>query len=270
MKKLAFIGAGKMAEAILKGALDAKVLNAAEVVAGDIDTDRLNRIKNIYSIDVSTDNAAVAQAVGTILLAVKPQHIDDALESLGPLNLSDKLVISIAAGVTTKHILAVLKRPARLVRVMPNAPALVGRGMSALTFPPDLPDEDRDFAIALFKAVGEIVILEESFMDQATAISGSGPAYFFYIVKALTQAGEIMGFSPEIAAKLVISTISGSAHMLEKGGLDAETLIGMVASKGGTTEAALQTFDRGNISDIMIQGVLAALKRAGELNSSAY
>lgn len=267
MKKLAFIGAGRMAEALIKGVLSSKIFSAGEIIASDIDAFRLDHLRQKYKIEATTDNKQAAAEASTVLLAVKPQHIDGVLEEFRNLDIEKTLFISIAAGVTTKHILEVLGRAVKLVRVMPNAPALVGKGVSAIALPADLTNAERRIVVELFGAVGKVVFLDENLINQATALSGSGPAYFFYIVNALIEAGVKIGLSEKVAAKLVKATISGSAKMLEATEIDPVSLIEMVASKGGTTEAALKTFDQGGISDIIIQGVSAALERAAELDA---
>jgi len=267
--QVAFIGAGKMAEALIKGAIDSHALAPADITATDIDSQRLTHIKKTYGINTATDNVQTARQVETIILAVKPQVIDGILEDLRTAGLRGKLLITIAAGVTTKHIIDILGPGVTLVRVMPNAPALVAKGISAIAVPSDLAESGRGLIDKIFRSIGGVLFLEESLINQVTAISGSGPAYFFYFVKILIQAGEDIGLSHQVATQLVQATIEGSAAMLRSTGLNADELIAMVASKGGTTEAALKRFEEGGISDIITQGVFAAFKRARELDENA-
>ncbi|HEX21494.1 MAG TPA: pyrroline-5-carboxylate reductase [Actinobacteria bacterium] len=266
--QVAFIGAGKMAEALIKGAVDTRALLPADIIAVDIDNKRLEYIEKTYGVTTSNDNIEAARQAKTIILAVKPQVIDSVLENIRTAGLSGKLIISIAAGVTTKHILAILGSELNLVRVMPNAPALVSRGISAIAAPPNLSEAEQGLIDKIFRSVGEVVFLDESLINQVTAISGSGPAYFFYFVKTLIQAGVDIGLTKKVATQLAKATIMGAAVMLDATELETEELIAMVASKGGTTEAALKEFDQSGVSDTIAQGVFAAFKRAQELDEN--
>lgn len=265
--RVAFIGAGKMAEALIKGTIDSHALSAAEITATDIDNSRLVYLKKIYGINTTDDNVQAARQAETVILVVKPQVIDVILEQLHGADLRGKLIISIAAGVTSKHILSILGNDISLVRVMPNAPALVSQGISAIAAPPELSKQDHNLVDKIFSSIGDVVFLAEALINQVTAISGSGPAYFFYFVKTLIQAGEDIGLSKPVAARLVKATIMGAAAMLAATELEVDELIAIVASKGGTTEAALDRFEQGGVSDIITRGVLAAFKRAEELDS---
>ena len=257
-----------MAEALVKGIIDSDLLLSSSVTAGDIDQDRLNYLNNIYGIKTTTDNDEAVASSDIILLAVKPQHIDEVIFSLNKSDISSKIFISIAAGITTDRLVRLFESKIKLARVMPNFPALVGKGLSALYFSSDFSKKDKERVTAIFSSVGETIEIDESLMDQVTAISGSGPAYFFYFVRSLISAATDIGLDGDIASKLVFSTMEGSSRMLSVEDKGPTELIKMVASKGGTTEAALELFEREGISDIITRGIEAALKRAAELDSS--
>lgn len=267
MKKIAFIGAGKMAEALISGVINSGTISPVGIIAGDIDAGRISHIQESFRVAVTTDNAEAVKDSEIIVLAVKPQNMDTILTELAAVDLAEKIIISIAAGVTVDRIRRKLTGKVKLVRVMPNAPALVGKGISALHFSGDFSEEEKRRVVSIFESIGEVVPMDESLIDQATAISGSGPAYFFYFVQKLIEAGEKTGLKPEIAARLVKATFYGSARLMESTAQEPERLIEMVASKGGTTEAALNSFEEGKISDIITGGVIAALNRAEELDS---
>ena len=264
--KVAFIGAGRMAEALIKGIITAGLYSPADIIATDVDSDRLAFMSKTYGIETSADNYGAAVSASIIVLCVKPQHLDVVLAVLGDMDMDRKLIISIAAGVTTGHIRSIINRPVSLVRVMPNAPALVGRGISVMAAAEELPIDDRRTASDLFSAVGEVLFLDESLINQVTAISGSGPAYFYYWARSLERAGEAIGLPADVAATLVRATFTGAAKLMDSSGTSLDDLITMVASKGGTTEAALNSFDQAAISDIITEGVESALNRAKELD----
>lgn len=257
-----------MAEALIKGVIDSGLLPPTSITASDVDSVRLSHLNNAYGINITASNDQAVSSSDIIIFAVKPQHIDEVVTSLDKTAISSKLAVSIAAGVTTGRLERLFKGGVKLVRVMPNSPALVGAGISALYFSSNINNEDKDDVTGIFSSVGETIEIDESLMDQVTAISGSGPAYFFYFVRALVGAAIGIGLDPDVSSKLVLSTMEGSSKMLSFTKKGPTGLIGMVASKGGTTEAALDLFDQEEISDIITRGVEAALKRAAELDAS--
>ncbi len=257
-----------MAEALIKGVIDSDLLPPTSITASDVDSVRLSHLNNVYGIKTTASNDEAVSSSDIIIFAVKPQHIDEVVTSLDKTAISYKLAVSIAAGVTTGRLERLFKGGVKLVRVMPNSPALVGAGISALYFSDNINSEDKDDVTGIFSSVGETIEIDESLMDQVTAISGSGPAYFFYFVRALVSAAIGIGLDPDVSAKLVLSTMEGSSKMLSFTEKGPTGLIEMVASKGGTTEAALDLFDQEEISDIITRGVEAALKRAAELDAS--
>ncbi|MBE0448349.1 MAG: pyrroline-5-carboxylate reductase [Actinobacteria bacterium] len=264
-KKLSLIGVGRMGEALIKGFLQSGIIEAGQVLLSDINVDRLEVLKGKYRVESTVDNRDAVKRGNIVLLAVKPQQMEGVLTGAKDAFHKELLVISIAAGVTTEKIYTVIGKEVPVIRVMPNTPALVGKGMSVVSRGKYADDESAEVALKLFSSIGEAVELPEDLQNQATAISGSGPAYFFLMVEALIEAAVKVGVDRGIAKKLVIQTMSGSATMLLETGKEPEELREMVTSPGGTTAAALQVFSKREFRSIVQEAVGAAIKRAGEL-----
>lgn len=262
-QKIVFIGAGNMAEALVKGLRQAGV-SAQSMVVTDLRAERLAHFKDTYGVAGATDNRAAAAGADTIVLAVKPQQMSEALASLADA-ASDALYVSIAAGVPTARIERELGGTARVVRVMPNTPALVGAGVSALSAGARATPEDLDRAETLLRAVGTTVRVEESQMDAVTAVSGSGPAYVFRVMEAMERAGVELGLSNTLARTLVLETVRGAAKLALESGQPPATLREQVTSKGGTTEAALKVLNERDLVAAFAEALAAAARRAREL-----
>jgi pyrroline-5-carboxylate reductase len=200
-----------------------------------------------------------------VFLAVKPQDLETVLVELKNKLNPKALVISIAAGKKIKFIEEHLAADISVIRVMPNTPAQIGKGISAIAAGSRTTQEDIELVTKLFLTTGEVVRVEEQLLDAVTALSGSGPAYFFKFVESMIKAGVELGLSNEIATKLTLETISGSAAMLKESGLDAKTLRNNVTSPKGTTAAALQVLSENNFDSLILQAMTAAKKRAQEL-----
>jgi pyrroline-5-carboxylate reductase len=278
MKELGFIGAGNMAEALARGLLENKIFKASELIASDVDAGRRRKFRNALKIEVTTDNRAVLNESRAVLFAVKPQTIDAVLTELADgasaaeknprsrSGIASKLFISIAAGVTLNRLESALGGRARVIRVMPNAPAMVGEGMAALVRGRNATRTDEAFALRIFRAVGDAVALaDESLLDAVTALSGSGPAYVYLFAKALADAGEAQGLPAELALRMALKTVRGAEKNMRRSPLSAAELIRIVASPGGTTEAALKQLDADRFSDIVARAVNAAADRSREL-----
>ena len=263
---LAFIGAGNMAEALIRGLLAARVLPAQQVIATNVRSDRLEHLAREFGIRTLADNAAALREADIVLLAVKPQQMSAVLSSLLPHPSSLPLFISIAAGVTTGRIERELGGNARVVRVMPNTPALVGAGAAALCRGAHATNDDLATAEAILGAVGMTVRTEEQFLDAVTALSGSGPAYVFYVAEAMIRAGVEAGLAEDIARKLTIQTVFGAAKLLKEGREDPSELRKKVTSPGGTTEAALKVMQERKLLDIFVEAIQAAARRSKELS----
>jgi pyrroline-5-carboxylate reductase len=254
-----------MAEAIISGLIKSEALEPAELIASDVNNERLKYIQDRYGIDVSTENAIAAAKADFVLLAIKPQQFDEVVQGFQNVLSSDQILVTIAAGVSTTRARALIDQDVAIVRVMPNTPALVNAGISAVALPSDLSPAKRNFIEKILMSVGEVVYVDESDMDAVTAVSGSGPAYFFLFVRELIAAGIEVGLDPELAARLARHTFFGSARLLQAGSEDESSLIEAVASPGGTTEAALRTMEAAEFGDIIRRGVQAAAARSREL-----
>lgn len=265
LKRLAFIGGGNMAEALLRGILAAKRIRPEEILATDVRAERLAYLKTTYGIDVSPDNAAAARQVETVLMAVKPQNMDGALAELKGALGDAQLLVSIAAGISTTTIAAYFSHPVRVVRVMPNTPALVLEGVSALARGRHATDRDLETTRHLFEAVGKVVVVDESLMDAVTGLSGSGPAYVFVIIEALADAGVKVGLARDVALALAAQTVRGAARLVLDTGKHPGELKDMVASPGGTTIAGLHALEQGAVRATLINAVEAAVRRSQEL-----
>ena len=273
MKKLGFIGGGNMAEALARGLLDRKVFKAAELIASDVDAARRRKLARTLRISVTDSNLEVVGGSRALLFAVKPQQIDEVLreiaDTIPAATLKRKLVISIAAGITIARLSAGLGKGARIIRVMPNAPAMVGRGMAALVRSRSASKADEAFALRIFRAVGDAVALtDEALLDPVTALSGSGPAYVYLFVKALADAAANEGIPSALALRMALKTVEGAEYNMRMSKLTPAELIRIVASRGGTTEAALKRFAAAGFSDIVAAAVHAAADRSRELGRS--
>jgi pyrroline-5-carboxylate reductase len=257
--KIAFIGCGNMGEAILAGVHKKHACYVCEPRA-----DRQSVLKKKYRLKFGMV-ADVVRVADAVILAVKPQDLGDVLAEMRTLPVRGKLVISIAAGVTAAAIEKKLGG-AKVVRVMPNLPAMAGEGMSGLCRGKKATPKDMAVARKFFDAIGRTVIVPEKMMDAVTAVSGSGPAYVFLFVECLVKAARKLGFSDKEARELVYQTLAGSAHMLLKSTEPADVLRQRVTSKGGTTQAATDVFFRKNISGMFEAALKAARDRAKALS----
>jgi len=272
MKKLGFIGGGNMAEALARGLIERKVFKPTELIVSDVDAGRRRKINRALKIAVTDDNLLVIRESRAVLIAVKPQQIEDVLGGLATSDKIDpreKLFISIAAGITIARLTSSLGAKARIIRVMPNAPAMVGRGMAALVRSKAASKSDEAFALKIFLAVGDAVALkDEALLDPVTALSGSGPAYVYLFVKALADAAANEGIPRDLAIRMTLKTVEGAEYNMRMSKLAPAELIRIVASRGGTTEAALKRFAAGGFSDIVAAAVHAAADRSRELGRS--
>ncbi|MGH7865089.1 MAG: pyrroline-5-carboxylate reductase [Candidatus Binataceae bacterium] len=271
MRKLGFIGGGNMAEALISGLLDHGVFKPRDLAASDVAGARRRHLARKYKIATTGENREVAGDSKTLLLAVKPQQIDAVLAELrAAARAKSKLYISIAAGVSTVRLARGLGESARIIRVMPNAPAIVASAMSALFRGPRASASDEAFALRIFRAVGDaVVVRDEKLMDTVTALSGSGPAYVYLFVKALADAAAVEGIPHQLAIRMALKTVEGAERVMRTSKLTPEELIRIVASPGGTTEAALSSFAATGFSDTVAAAVHAASARSRELAQSS-
>jgi pyrroline-5-carboxylate reductase len=264
-KRLVLIGGGNMGEAILKGLIAAQLIKSEQITVTDIIEARLAYLRETYAVRALADNAeAVAQA-DLIVLAVKPQDIVQTIQGFAPVVNDQKVVISIAAGVPTAKIEAAFAKPVRVVRVMPNTPALVLAGAAGLCTGSHATPADLDVACALFNALGRTVVVSEYLMDAVTGLSGSGPAYIFVLIEALADGGVKMGLTREAALTLAAQTVYGSAKLLLETGLHPGELKDRVTSPAGTTIAGLHALEAHAFRGAVIDAVERATLRSREL-----
>ncbi len=264
-KRIAFIGAGNMGEALIKGLLQAGQVRPEQVIATDIRTDRLDVIHKMYRIETLTNNEEAATKAQILLLAVKPQVMDEVLTGLRGAVTEDHLLLSVAAGIRTAFIEARFSHPTRVVRIMPNTPALILAGASAITSGRHATEEDLKSTQEVFEAVGRVVQVEEKLMDAVTGLSGSGPAYIFVLIEALADAGVQMGLTREVATLLAAQTAFGAARMVLESGEHPAKLKDMVSSPAGTTVAGLHVLEQAGFRGLLMEAVEAATRRSMEL-----
>ena len=276
---IGFIGAGRIAEAIIKGLIDSGLLSPAKIVANDRDVERATHIDTTYRVKVLTKKFEVVNASDVIVIAVKPGDVDEVLEDIGPVANADKLIISVVAGITTDAIRDALRAgaaagagasragPPRIIRAMPNTPALLGCGATGIYAGGAATEDDYTLAASILGAVGITVRVEdETLLDVITGLSGSGPAYFFLIMEALIEAGVEAGLNKTDAHDLVTQTALGAATLARVGDRDLGELIDMVSSPGGTTVAGLKALSDRSLKETLKEAVKAATKRSRELS----
>ncbi len=266
-QKIAFLGAGNMAEALIAGILQAKLFEPDCVLATDISSSRLEVVKDRYQIQVGSENLDAVLWADIIILCVKPQVMDEVLSYIQS-GLSDKqLVISVAAGVSMQGIQDKIGDAIPLVRAMPNTPAVIQEGVTALAGCRGLSSENLKIAQSIFESVGKVVFVDESLMNAVTGLSGSGPAYVYLAIEALIDGGVRVGLPRTVAHTLAVQTVLGAAKMVSETGEHPAVLKDRVTSPGGTTIAGLQQLEDGRLRATLIHAVEAATHRSSELGN---
>ncbi len=264
MTKIAFIGAGNMASSLIGGLLRAGTPDG-DLIASDPSATQLAKVAEL-GIETTPDNNDAAHGADAVVLAVKPQVMSAVVKGLAAALPRDALLLSIAAGVTTHSIAKWTRGDVAIVRCMPNTPALYGAGITALYATAHVSPQQRRLAAEILSAAGQVVwVDEESQLDAVTALSGSGPAYFFYLMEAMTAAGERLGLSADIASALTLATAYGSAVMARESGTDPAQLRVGVTSPGGTTERAVRVLDDSNVRATIEHAIEQAAIRSREL-----
>lgn len=264
-KKVGFIGSGNMGEALIKGLTAASVVPNKMILASDVRGDRLKELGDTYGIQLVSDNLELVRASDVVIMAVKPQIMGPVLREIAPVFTRRKLMISVAAGVSTETIRAAVGKEGRLIRVMPNAAALVLEGATAIAKADGLEPEDMEVASEIFSAVGRVVVLDEHLMDAVTGLSGSGPAYVAVVIESLADGGVKMGLDRATAMTLATQTVLGAARLLLATRLHPGALKDMVSSPGGTTIAGIAALEEGGIRTTFIKAVERATQRSKEL-----
>jgi len=262
---IGFLGAGKMATAFAKGVLGAGLVSAERLIASDPSEAARNAFTRETGVKTAAGNLQVAEFASVLILAVKPDLAGAVLAQVRERVTSDHLVISIAAGITLAKLEAALGADRRVIRVMPNTPALVGASASAFALGKSALPRDSELAQKLLSAVGIALELKESLLDAVTGLSGSGPAYVYLIIEALSDGGVAAGLPRDVATRLATQTVLGSARMVLETGLHPGALKDMVASPGGTTIEGLHELEKGKLRGTLISAVRAATEKSKRL-----
>ncbi|MFC1938756.1 pyrroline-5-carboxylate reductase [Chloroflexota bacterium] len=265
--KISFIGGGNMGEAMLTAVLAKGLSSKKEITVSDLSESRREHLEQKYGVSVTGDNLQVVGRGDVIVLAIKPQNLDEVVAEIRGEFRSPQLVLSIIAGARINTLCLGLGYR-KVVRVMPNTPAQIGEGMSVWTATPEVTGEQRKWTGFILGAMGrEIYVEDEKYIDMATAVSGSGPAYVFLLAEALSSAAVKIGLSYEVAQELVEQTVLGSAEFMRHSDKLPAELRRMVTSPGGTTAAALTRLEKGRFTELIEEAVTAAYHRARELGS---
>ncbi|MBF6172888.1 pyrroline-5-carboxylate reductase [Nocardia blacklockiae] len=270
MTRIAVIGGGRIGEALIAGLLESGRASKDLVVVETVPA-RAEFLVERFGIRVTDSIADAATAADLLVIAVKPHDVDAVLTELGKVELDndrDQVLVSLAAGVTTARLESKMPAGFPVVRVMPNTPMLVGQGMSVLASGRYAKAEQLQQVAEVLAAVGKVVTVPESQMDAVTAVSGSGPAYFFLVVEAMVEAGVGLGLTRDVATQLVAQTMLGSAALLDESGQDAVELRAAVTSPAGTTAAAVRELERGGVRSAFWEALHAAKRRSVEQGST--
>jgi pyrroline-5-carboxylate reductase len=263
--RIGFLGAGKMASALANGIIKAGVSTAQDLIASDVIEEARAAFAKFVNCRVTASNTEVADACDILIVAVKPDQVAGALAEISSRITERHLIISIAAGVTLAKLGAALKEDARIVRVMPNTPALVGASASAFALGKGAKNDDAALAQRIFSAVGVAYQVKESLLDAVTGLSGSGPAYAYLIIEALSDGGVAAGLPRDVATKLAAQTMLGAAKMVLETGQHPGALKDMVTSPGGTTIEGLHELEKGCVRAALVNAVRAAAKKSKKL-----
>lgn len=254
-----------MAEALIKGILRGTgSIKPTDIIVSEPREERRRYLSETYKVKTTPSNKEATSLSQILILAVKPQNMEEVLEEIKDLINPEKVIVSIAAGITISYIQSKLKTD-RIIRVMPNTPALIGEGMSVYSLCECFTGREVDIVKEILMSAGRVISLPEKYMDAVTALSGSGPGFIAYFVEALIEAGMAAGLPEEVAKELTIQTLSGTSRLLESG-LSPQRLREMVTSPGGTTQAGLNVLQDRDFKAIITETILAAKKRAEELS----
>lgn len=263
-KRIGLLGGGNMGEALVRGLLRTGLVPPEALFVTDVRTDRLDELRQRFGVPTLLDNVELVRRADVVVLAVKPQSLPEVLREIAPV-VPGRLLISIAAGVPTAAIRGRLGSGVRLIRVMPNTPALVLEGATAIARAEGLESGDLETAQEIFAAVGRVVVLDESLIDAVTGLSGSGPAYVALVIEALADGGVKMGLDRQTALTLATQTVLGSARLLLETGTHPAQLKDMVTSPGGTTIAGIHALESGGLRGTLMQAVERATERSRAL-----
>lgn len=264
MKKILFIGAGNMASAIVGGMLKSNLCSADDIILFDKNTDQYSKFDNDCKKAFTLEDGI--SSANYIFFSIKPQNIKEILEGINQFDLSDKLFISICAGITIQSIENVIGANAKIIRTMPNTPLMIGEGVTALCRNANVSDADFNFVSSIFSSSGYVAELKENEINRITAITSSSPAYLYLFAKAMLDGATQMGITNDNTLEMICKTIIGSAKMILSTPTPLDELIKMVKSPNGTTEKALNVFEEKNFTEIIAEAMKACADRADELS----
>lgn len=267
MNKIGFIGGGKMATAIMKGIINSHLCSCDDIIVSDKNEDALNALSNNYNVETTIHNIEVVKNSKVLLFAVKPFVLRDVLSEIKPFITDEHVILSIAAGISVKTIEEIVGS-VPVIRIMPNTPALVNEGMSAVCKGSFAKSEHVKTALEIFSSVGKVIESEEKYIDIITAISGSSPAFYYYIIDEIAKAGEKLGLDYKTCLKLSAQTAYGSAKMIMETGVSPEQLIINVTTPGGCTAVGNEVLKEREISDILFDTIEKTAKKANELGKN--
>ena len=267
MNKIGFIGGGKMATAILKGIINSHWCSCDDIIVSDRNEDALNELNSNYNVKTTIHNVEVVKNAKILLFAVKPFVLRDVLNEIKPFITKEHVILSIAAGISIKTIEDIVG-DIPVIRIMPNTPALVNEGMSAICNGTHAKSEHSHTALTIFSSIGKVIESEEKYIDVITAISGSGPAFYYYIIDEIAKAGEKLGLDYQTCLKLSAQTALGAAKMIMKSGTNPEQLITNVTTPGGCTAVGNEVLKEMKISDILSVTIEKTAKKAYELGKN--
>ncbi len=265
-KKIAFIGAGNMGEALLGGLLKSELTLPENIIAADVREERLKQVREKWGVGVTTDNRQAVAFADIVVLCVKPQALRGVLEEIRDAVRGEQLIISIIAGITTATIGRFIGKKNPVVRVMPNIPAVVDEAASAMCLGEFAGETHKEIAGKILSAVGEVEWVPEELMDVVTGLSGSGPAYIYMVIEALTDGGVLMGLPRNIAIRLATQTVLGSAKLVRETDIHPAVLRDQVTTPGGTTILAIKELEESGLRPMLIRAVEIATKRSRELS----
>lgn len=268
-KTICFLGAGSMAEAMISGLVGKKLLPAEQVYAVNRgNRARIEELVSRYGIATPTKEEAIATA-DIVVLAIKPKDVASAIADIRPLTTPRQLFISVLAGTSTDYITSLLGHQAAVIRTMPNTSAAVGLSATALAPGAHASDTDMEIALNIFKAIGIVETVQEEALHAVTGLSGSGPAYVYYLVEAMEQAGQEIGLEGDVARRLILQTIIGAAHMLRDRGEEPAVLRKQVTSPGGTTAAGIGVLEERGFQEAMLACIKQAVARSEEMGKQS-
>lgn len=262
MLKIGFIGAGKMAEALIKAVINSKITNE-NIYASDKSKERLDYIEKETKINVFDDNKKVINNSDIVFLCVKPQNMDEVLDEIKN-EVNEQLIVSIAAGITLKKLESKLKNK-RIIRVMPNTPCLIGEMAAGFSLGKNCNDNDAKLIEEILNSAGKAFLLKEELLDAVTGLSGSGPAFIAYLLEAMIEGGIKSGLNKDIATELALQTAKGTAKLLQETGMTTQELIKAVSSPEGTTIAGREILEKSDVKEILIKTIKRASERSKEL-----